>query len=143
MWIISMPKFSATSELRLSGCHSDLIKLMNAAIQDFDFAVICGHRNQQDQDAAYNAGKSKLKYPHSKHNTKPSIAVDIAPIKYNENGTTWVDWDDLASFFALSKIVQKHADNLDIKIRWGGDWDGNPLTRNLFNDYPHFELETE
>lgn len=135
-----MPRFSSTSKLRLSSCHPNLVKLMESAIKDYDFAIICGYRSEQDQNAAYNARKSKLKYPQSKHNIQPAMAVDIAPVKYNENGSVWIDWDDLQAFFDLYKVVMEHAKKLGLKIRWGGDWDGNPLTRNKFNDYVHFEL---
>lgn len=135
-----MPEFSKVSKERLSGCHPDLITLMNSAIDDYDFTIICGYRSQKDQDKAYNEGKSKLKYPDSKHNLIPSMAVDIAPVKYFDNGGVWIDWDDLQSFFDLHEVIKSHAKELGIKIRWGGDWDGNPLTRNKFNDFPHYEL---
>ena len=135
-----MPVFSKISTLRLSSCHPDLVSLMNVAIKEYDFAVICGYRSQQEQDKAFAEGKSKLKYPNSKHNKQPSMAVDIAPVKYFPNGTSWIDWNDIQEFLDLHEVVKKCADDLEIKFRWGGDWDGNPLTRNKFNDYPHYEL---
>ena len=33
---------------------------------------------------------------------------------------------------------------MGIKLRWGGDWDGDWQTRdNTFDDLPHFELAAE
>jgi peptidoglycan L-alanyl-D-glutamate endopeptidase CwlK len=136
-----MPQFSKISKLRLSGCHPDLQRLMNEAIKEYDFAVICGYRSQQEQDKAFADGKSKLKYPNSKHNLQPSMAVDIAPVKYTENRTVWIDWQDIQSFLDLHDVVQVCAAKLGIEYIWGGDWDGNPLTRNKFNDYVHYQLK--
>lgn len=134
-----MPKFSQISKLRLAGCHPDLQRLMNEAIKEYDFAVICGYRNKQDQNNAYNAGKSKLQYPNSKHNLQPSMAVDIAPVKYKDN-VAWIDWEDIQAFLDLHDVVQVCAAKLGVKYVWGGDWDGNPATRNMFNDYVHYQL---
>lgn len=72
-------------------------------------------------------GFSKLKYPNSKHNKTPSIAVDIIPYPF-------MGWDNTGDFKLLSDIIKRHAKALDIKIRWGGDWVN-------FVDMPHFELE--
>lgn len=47
--------------------------------QVMDFAVICGHRGETEQNAAFYAGKSKLKYPYSKHNSLPARAYDRVP----------------------------------------------------------------
>ena len=74
-----MPTFSKTSLDRLATCHEDLIIFCNEFIKHYDFAVICGHRGQEEQDKAYAQGFSKLKYPKSKHNSYPSLAVDLAP----------------------------------------------------------------
>lgn len=113
---------------------------MNEAIKEYDFAVICGHRSKPDQDKAFAEGKSKLKFPNSKHNLDPSMAVDIAPVKYTENRTVWIDWEDIQSFLDLYEIVKRIAKDMGIGIRYGGDWDGNPLTRNKFDDFVHYEL---
>lgn len=129
-----MPEFSKRSKERLITCHTDLITLMSSVIDDFDFAVICGHRNEKDQNAAYNAGNSKLTYPKSKHNSFPSLAVDIAPVKYNENGSVWIDWNDLDSFERLYSVVKSHADKLNIAFTWGGFW--------KMKDRPHYELKS-
>lgn len=42
-------------------------------------------------------------------------------------------WDNPAFFRALGEEAQK------LKLTWGGDWDGNPLTKESFVDSPHVQ----
>lgn len=120
-----MAKFSKESLEELTTCDKRLIQICEIAIKKFDFKVICGRRGLKTQNKAYYAGKSKLKYPKSKHNTNPSLAVDIAP---------WpINWNDIDRFIKLGYYVKGIADALGIKISWGGDW-------KTFKDYPHFEI---
>lgn len=126
-----MPRFSAKSASRLAECHKDLQAVMNAAIIETDFTVLCGHRGQAEQDAAVAAGKSKLRWPKSKHNARPSLAVDVAP---------WpLDWNDRARFKALAKVILAEAKALGISLRWGGDWNSDGDDSDGW-DLPHFEL---
>ena len=126
-----MPRFSARSASRLAECHKDLQRVMNAAIQEVDFTVLCGHRGKAEQDAAVAAGNSKLRWPKSKHNKKPSLAVDVAP---------WpIDWNNRARFKALAKVILAEAAALGISLRWGGDWNSDGDDSDGW-DLPHFEL---
>jgi len=128
-----MYKFSNTSQKRLSECAPELQEIMNEAIKIVDFMVLCGHRGEQEQNKAFSEGKSKLKYPQSKHNSKPSRAIDIAPYP--------LDWNNLSRFYHLAGIVRGIAHQKGIKIRFGGDWDmDGEITDNKFNDLPHVEL---
>lgn len=63
-----MPKFGTRSRSNLETCHENLQKLFNEVIKHYDCSVICGHRGQQEQDQAFHDGRSKLKFPQSKHN---------------------------------------------------------------------------
>lgn len=46
-----------------------------------------------------------------------------------------------AQFYYLAGLVRKHADILNIKIRWGGDWDSDQdFFDQTFYDLVHFEL---
>ena len=130
-----MPKFSKRSLKILELVDSDLRKVLVNSIQITDFRVVCGHRGEDDQNKAYSFGKSKLPFPKSKHNKLPAKAVDIVPYP--------VDWNDLKRFYYLAGVVKACAENLGIKIRWGGDFnrDGN-LNNDNFIDLPHFELDT-
>lgn len=126
-----MPHFSQKSLDRLNTCHPDLITLMNEVIKVYDCSIICGHRGKAEQDKAYEAGHSKLKYPKSNHNKKPSLAVDVYPYP--------IDMKDISRFKEMAEIILEIADDLyqrgdiDHEIQWGGAW-------KSFRDYPHFEL---
>lgn len=128
-----MSNFGATSLKKLSECHPDLQKVCRKAIEIMDFTVLCGHRGKADQDKAIEAGASKVKYPKSKHNLYPSVAVDLAPYPVN--------WDDLYKFYLLAGVILAVAHSLDIKLRWGGDFNMNwDLGDQKFIDLPHFEV---
>ncbi len=127
-----MPTFGTNSLKNLSTCNEKLQRLMNEVIKDHDFSVICGTRGEKDQNAAFAAGMSKLKYPNSKHNSLPSQAVDIAPYP--------IDWNNTQRFKDLAKVVLAKAKELGIDIRWGGDWNCNGKEDDSFVDLPHFEL---
>lgn len=128
-----MPKFSKSSKDRLATAHPDLQRLFTEVVEYFDCSVICGHRDQAEQDLAYATKKSKLKWPNSKHNKTPSLAVDVVP---------WpVDWKDTDRFLFFGGFVMGMAKAMGISLRWGGDWDGdNDQKDEKFRDLPHFEL---
>jgi len=111
---------------RLATCHTDLQRLVIAAAEDFDFVVVCGHRGEEEQNAAVKNGTSKLAWPNSKHNSLPSLAVDLAPFP--------ISWDDVAAFDRLGAHVEAVARGMSIPIVWGGRWP-------RFVDRPHFQLE--
>lgn len=132
-----MPKFSTLSLHRLSGCHPDLQRVLKKAIQEVDFTILCGFRDEQEQMEAYNTGRSRLKWPYSKHNSLPSMAVDIAPWL----PTVKIDWEDLPAFARLAGYIERVAYEEDVRLRWGGDWNMNFRTRDeRLVDMPHFEL---
>lgn len=119
-----MPKFGSRSKQRLSECHPKLQEIMNEVIKIMDITILCGHRGEEEQNKAFNEGKSQLKYPQSKHNKKPSLAVDVAPYP--------IDWNDLERFNRMCGIIEGIAHMKGIRIRLGRDFS--------FKDYPHIEL---
>ncbi len=119
-----MAKFSNSSLILLDECHPDIQIIMHRAIEIYDFKVLCGYRDKEAQNAAYPQFSS-LRWPESKHNQKPSRAIDIAPYP--------VDWNDLNRFYKLDGVVETVADWFSIPIVWGG-------TFNNF-DGGHFELK--
>lgn len=120
-----------SSKLRLATCDARLQQLITAVAARVDagelagagvrdLTVLCGYRGEAEQNAAFDRGASKLRWPRSKHNKVPALAVDIAPYPIN--------WNDRAAFEALREFVLKVAAELGIPIRvisW---------------DLPHFEL---
>ena len=136
-----MPKFSQTSLERLETCDERLIKLFNEVVKYYDCTIICGHRNKQDQNKAFNEGKSRVNFPNSKHNTFPSKAVDVAPWFFE---SPHIRWNDVKSFVHFAGFVKGIAASMGIKIRWGGDWDSDwDMTDENFLDYPHFEIKED
>lgn len=128
-----MPAFGTRSRSRLETCHPDLKRLFYAVVREFDCSVLCGYRDRDKQDRYFEEGKSKLKFPDSKHNKMPSMAIDIAPYP--------IDWDDINRFYYFAGYVKGKAEELGIKVRWGGDWDSDTEVKDqTFNDLPHFEL---
>ena len=123
-----MAKFGKRSLSNLETCHPSIQKVLSEAIKYFDFSVLCGYRNQEDQDKAYSDGFSKVKFPNGKHNTNPSLAVDIAPYPIN--------WDDISRFHFMAGVILTVANQLNIELEWGGNW-------KSFKDYPHFQLKNK
>ena len=119
---------SKTSRQKLNTCHSDLIKLIEAVAETEKCAVICGFRGRHEQEKAYMAGKSKAKWGQSKHNFKPSHAVDVVPVPLN--------WEDIPAFEKLGEKIMAKAKELGIKVKWGKYFKG-------LVDYPHFELASD
>jgi peptidoglycan L-alanyl-D-glutamate endopeptidase CwlK len=128
-----MPWFSEKSRDRLDSCHRDLQLVCEAVIPFYDFTVLEGRRSNERQEELFRQGKSKLRAGESKHNERPSLAVDIAPYP--------IDWNDANRFFLLAGMMFQAASERGIVLRWGGDWDTDwSHTDQTFNDYPHFEL---
>lgn len=119
-----MPRLSAKSKEKLATCHPDLQMICNELIKTFDFSVAEGHRGKAAQDEAYRRRASKLKYPNSKHNKKPSLAVDIYPYPFP-------GWDEksMPKWKAQRKAFLEVAKTLGISIR------------TISWDWPHFELK--
>ena len=136
-----MPKFSNTSSDRLFTCDRLIQKLFNEVVKHADCSILQGHRGQIEQDQFFADGKSQVKWPDGKHNSRPSKAVDVAPYPIPKN---WGadHWKDKVKFYEFAAIVRYEALRLNIKIRWGGDWDGDGDYRDqTFDDLVHFELE--
>ena len=128
-----MAKFSKKSQELLGTCDPRLQKIFNKVIVHFDCRVMCGYRDEQEQNEKHRTGASKKKYPNSKHNTLPSNAVDVAPYP--------IDWNDRERFTLFAGFVKGIAISMGYVVRWGGDWDGDTQVKNNdFDDLPHFEI---
>ena len=121
----------ASSKVKLATCHPDLRRLVEAVAAGIDagdlatagvrdLTVVCGYRGQAEQDAAFRDGASKLRWPNSRHNSVPSLAVDLAPFP--------LDWADRERFQVLRGYVLAKAAQLGIKLR------------TIAWDLPHYEI---
>jgi len=118
-------KLSEKSLQRLSGVHPDLQAVVKRAIEitPVDFVVIEGLRTKARQAYLLDAGKSRTM--NSYHLT--GHAVDIAPII--DGKVSW-DWK---YFHPLADAMKQAAEELNVKITWGGSW-------KTFPDGPHFQI---
>lgn len=128
-----MPEFSSASMEKLSRCALPLQFLFLEVVKHFDCTILTGFRGALEQDKAFAEGKSKLKFPNSKHNKAPAKAVDATPYP--------IDWNDTERQYYFAGFVMGMAERLGIKLRFGGDWDMDTETDdNRFRDLCHFEL---
>lgn len=142
-----MPQFSRRSIERLETCHEDLQDLFKAVVREFDCTIVCGHRTPEEQQEIFASGRTRpgpiLTHKDgitrkSKHNHFPSLAVDVAPYYPTR---PHIRWKDAERFAYLAGWVMAYARGLNIKVRWGGDWDRDTEIRDeTFMDAPHFEL---
>ena len=123
-----MPTFSRKSKSRLYTCEEKLILLFEKVIEKRDCTILVGHRGKIAQNIAFYTGKSKLKYPKSKHNSFPSEAVDVIPYPFKNE-----DWKNLKKFKDFCNYVQMVADKMGIGVINGG------LAWNW--DFPHWQLK--
>ncbi len=124
-----MPKFGKKSQERLRGVNSELVNVLFELVKIMDVTIIEGVRSQERQDRLVAEGKSKTKF--SKHLT--GRAVDLAPYP--------IDWEDRDRFHYMGGMLRGIAHQMGVKVRWGGDWNGDGETKdNNFDDLVHIEL---
>ena len=150
-----MAQFGTASLNKLNTADPLLRELFLEIVKHIDCTVLCGYRGQQEQDDAFAAGNSQLKFPESKHNQSPSQAVDVMP--WNETDPH-IKWPNLKSFTKeqmeeirnyasiahFAGVVRGMAIEMGIPIRWGGDWNRNFKMENQDDwDMPHYELDSK
>jgi len=115
-------KLGTRSLQKLSGVHPDLVAVVKRAIElsEQDFSVLEGIRHINRQKELVKAGKSTTM--NSRHLT--GHAVDLVPYP-----VSW-DWE---YFYPIVDAMKAAAEELDIEITCGADWENFP-------DGPHFEL---
>lgn len=140
-----MPYFSTHSLNQLATAHYLWTQIMTYVLEDLgiDHKILQGHRGEEEQNKAFNEGRSKLKWPESKHNSFPSFAIDAVPcpIKWNSKDPRELEKykQEMVRFATIVQMVAKF--KFGATVRWGGDWNRDwSLMDNVFNDYPHLEL---
>jgi peptidoglycan L-alanyl-D-glutamate endopeptidase CwlK len=136
-----MPVFSTQGLAKLNTCHPDLIQLFKEVVQTYDCKIYDGHRGQAAQDQAYKEKRSEVKWPNSKHNKTPSLAVDVLPYPISLDKLDKLNRLEWCQCYHFIGFVLATAKSLGIKVRAGGDWNGNLNIRDQnFYDLPHWEL---
>ena len=109
------------SRKNLAGVHPDLVAVVERARERCDFLVTEGLRPKERQAFLVKSGKSQTQ--NSRH--LYGLAVDLC------------DCDgcyDIPDMHEIAKAMKAAAIELEVPIRWGGDW-------KTFKDTPHFELD--
>jgi peptidoglycan L-alanyl-D-glutamate endopeptidase CwlK len=136
-----MAKFGYSSLRQLETCDPRLQRLFNEVIKYWDCTILEGHRSQTRQDELYARGRTApgdivTWVRTGKHNMVPSLAVDVTPYP--------IDWNNHDRLVAFAGFVLGISKMLDLKIRWGGDWNRNLNPEDEKSpDLPHFEIENE
>ena len=136
-------KFSKRSLDNLVGVHPDLVRVVMRALEISrqDFYVECGVRTQEEQNRLYAQGRKTpgpivtwtLNSKHIPGDDGYGRAVDLVPFP--------VDWNDTRKFDAIMVAMMRAAKELNVRIRWGADWDRDGRPREAGeSDSPHFEL---
>jgi peptidoglycan L-alanyl-D-glutamate endopeptidase CwlK len=133
-------KFGNRSRQALATCDPRLETLAKEvlSLELFDFGITCGYRSQDTQEQLYFEGKTKVHWPDSKHNSKPSSALDF--VLYTNGKATYREEDKPGYYMAVG-VFRAIAAKQGLKIRCGADWDGDfSVEDQSFHDLPHLEI---
>jgi hypothetical protein len=110
--------------------------VFSGVVEFHDCTIFCGHRGEAAQNAAFEDESSGKRWPDSRHNAYPSLAVDAGPWPIGDRY-----WDDRERFTLFAGIVIGYARAKGILLRWGGNWDRDTeVADNTFDDLVHFEI---
>ncbi len=109
------------SKKNLEGVHPDLVAVVEMARERVPFLVTEGLRTKERQAFLVKQGKSQTQ--NSRH--LYGLAVDLC----DPDGCY-----DIPDMHEIAKAMKAAAIELEVPIRWGGDW-------KSFKDTPHFELD--
>lgn len=137
--------------VRLNNVHPDLRRVFLLAASRVAMCVIQGVRTREECMVNWGKGRTPaqlkakgipseyaqpklakvtwLNNPFSsKHCVQPDSrygeALDVGPVP--------LDWNNIAAFKANAAVMLAAADELNVRIAWGGHWKSP--------DFPHFEL---
>lgn len=122
--------------LKLEGVNADLVRVVKHAADMIPLTVIEGVRTRERQADLYAIGRTKPGKPvtwtlNSKH--CDGLAVDIGPVP--------LDWTDRKAFLTVAGAMFAAAQRVGVRLRWGGDFDGDGIIgEKNEHDLPHFEL---
>jgi peptidoglycan L-alanyl-D-glutamate endopeptidase CwlK len=133
-----MPEYhySTRSLNKLAKAHPQLRQLFIELLKrsPHDITITSTYRSPREQNLLYQQGRTmpgqKVTWidgytRRSYHNYEPARAVDFAPFPIN--------WNDLQRWDDVAAVAKQIAEEMGIKITWGGDWK-KP-------DRPHIQIE--
>jgi len=74
-----MPVYSKKSKEKLEDVDPRLVQIFERVLEIFDHSIWTGRRSEEEQNKAFKKGASTKTYPHSRHNSNPSEAIDANP----------------------------------------------------------------
>lgn len=134
-----MYSYGNESKLLLTQARQGLQIVFFEAIQYVDIKILQTYRDEEEQGEYFRTGRSKVEFPYSKHNRLPSSAVDWAPWPIPDK---WGEDDpkEKAKYYYVGGILMAIGHSKGIKLRWGGDWDGDAdFNDQTFDDLGHIE----
>jgi len=156
-----MPTFGPKSNGVLDSITPLLQTLMNKVVKHYDITLLEGHRAEEPQNELFSGGASKVKWPDSRHNTNPSMAVDVCPypIPKEWGDLGWLTgkardkaWKERVKFYQMVSVIQFCWEQMLVEeetaaharkyqLRFGADWDGDgDYSDQAFDDLVHVEL---
>ncbi len=139
-----MNTFGTNSRNELDTAAPILQEIAFTVLAIKDHSVLKGHRNEVEQNAAYNAKpqRSKLKFPNGKHNELPSRAIDVqtwpVPQGDTKEQTEQLLREDQLYLLGLYVGV---AAQIGVILRSGADWDRDgEIADNGWDDLFHIEM---
>ncbi len=133
-----MNKFSVKSENELAGADPRLRQIAYKVLVIKDHSILKGHRNKEEQNAAFNATpqRSKLQWPDGKHNAWLSLALDVQTYPRPP-----YEPDLRAEQHYLLGLYVGVGAELGIELITGADWDDDgQVTDNGWDDLFHVEI---
>jgi len=126
----------------MNGMTTELKQLLFLALKrtpiDFGVSWKGGFRTAEDQKELFDKVPKVTTKDGYKKRSKHQFgtAVDVIPyINGQPDPTT-------ENYFMIAGVFMACADELGLKLRWGGNWDMDQeyLVDQSFDDLPHFEL---
>lgn len=145
-------EYGAGSLKRLSTVVRPLQDVCKLALtlSTVDISVVYGIRSQNEQAELVKAGFSKTL--NSRHLTGhavdlvPYVGAGVSPYPLNGDPLSVIK-QKLSLFEEVARAISLAADELEVLIQWGNDWNMNgiptgkdPLEKGLIQDMPHFQI---
>lgn len=141
-------EYGRNSSNKLRTCHPKLQHVARQGLiySPYDISIIHGWRGEAEQNALYDSGLSRVRWPDSRHNKSRdpayaygiSDAIDFMPYLPHLGERVW---EQTHIFACIAGCFFAAAVEVGVTLRWGGDWDGDGDTQeHRLQDWGHIEL---
>ena len=126
-----MANYNHRSMANLGQCHPKLVKIAYRVIERYDHSIITGYRGEAEQNQKFADLVSMVMWPLSRHNKRPSVALDAIPYPKGYEASD-------REFVEMAAHYMKAAKEEGVELVWGGFFLKKDGT--LFFDAGHFHL---